>query len=128
MDTDELGQINGSCVSVSIRGAQRNTPICIAGLPVVVLETKLDLLDRGAGNIRRNYESAIKKGKLTQEKFEQHMKLLSTTLDYGAVAGAAVFTSRSRRENIRLKRIFQWPMQSSYPPPAQLWPSHGKAP
>ena len=49
---------------------------------------------------RAAYESASQKGKLTQEKFKQHMKLWSTALDYGAVAGAAAFTSRSRRENI----------------------------
>lgn len=42
-----------------------------AGLPVVLLETKQDALDRGLATIRRNYEAQVKKGKLTQEKVEE---------------------------------------------------------
>ncbi|KKW68171.1 3-hydroxyacyl-CoA dehydrogenase [Lampropedia cohaerens] len=53
-----------------------------AGFPVVILETKQEALERGVGVIRKNYEDRIKKGKLKQEKYEQTIALLSTTLDY----------------------------------------------
>lgn len=59
-----------------------------AGIPVKVLEMKQDALDRGIGTIRKNYESQIKKGKLKQDKFEQRMSLLSTTLDYADIREA----------------------------------------
>jgi 3-hydroxyacyl-CoA dehydrogenase len=53
-----------------------------AGIPVTILETKQDALDRGIATIRKNYEGQVKKGKLKQDKYEQRMALLKTTLDY----------------------------------------------
>ena len=53
-----------------------------AGLPVVLLEMKQEALDRGVATIRRNYESTLKKGKLTQEKFDQRLALLQPSLSY----------------------------------------------
>ncbi len=42
-----------------------------AGMPVTLLETKQDALDRGLATIRKNYEAQVKKGKLTAEKLER---------------------------------------------------------
>jgi len=53
-----------------------------AGIPVTILETKQEALDRGVATIRRNYESQVKKGKLKPEKYEERMGLLQTTLSY----------------------------------------------
>lgn len=53
-----------------------------AGIPVVILEMKQEALDRGIATIRKNYEAQVKKGKLKQDKYEQRMALLSTTLKY----------------------------------------------
>ncbi len=53
-----------------------------AGLPVTMLEMKPDALERGVATIRKNYEAQVKKGKLKQDKYEQRMALLSTTLAY----------------------------------------------
>ena len=53
-----------------------------AGIPVIVLEMKQEALDRGIATIRKNYEAQVKKGKLKQDKYEQRMALLSTTLRY----------------------------------------------
>ncbi len=58
------------------------------GLPVVMLEMKQDALDRGVATIRKNYEAQVKKGKLKPEVCEQRMALLSTTMNYGDLAGA----------------------------------------
>ena len=59
-----------------------------AGIPVTILEMKQEALDRGVATIRKNYEAQVKKGKLKQDKYEQRMALLSTTLDYKALASA----------------------------------------
>ena len=59
-----------------------------AGIPVKMLEMKQDALDRGIATIRKNYESQVKRGKLTQDKYEQRMGLLSTTLDYADLKDA----------------------------------------
>ncbi|ABM37152.1 3-hydroxyacyl-CoA dehydrogenase NAD-binding domain-containing protein [Polaromonas naphthalenivorans] len=59
-----------------------------AGIPVKMLEMKPEALERGIATIRKNYESQVKKGKLKQDKYEQRMGLLSTTLSYGDLKDA----------------------------------------
>ena len=59
-----------------------------AGIPVKMLEMKQEALDRGIGVIRKNYEAQVKKGKLKQDKYEQRMALLSTTLSYDDLGSA----------------------------------------
>ena len=53
-----------------------------AGIAVKMLEMKQEALDRGTGVMRGNYEAQVKKGKLKQDKLDQRMALLSTTLSY----------------------------------------------
>jgi len=59
-----------------------------AGVPVTILETQQEALDRGVATIRKNYEAQVKKGKLKADKYEQRMALLSTTLSYADIAQA----------------------------------------
>ncbi|MDB5677743.1 3-hydroxyacyl-CoA dehydrogenase NAD-binding domain-containing protein [Sphingomonas bacterium] len=51
-----------------------------AGIPVTIVETAQEALDRGVGVIRRNYENSAKKGRFTQEKVEAMMGILTPTL------------------------------------------------
>ena len=53
-----------------------------AGIPVTILEMKQEALDRGVGTIKKNYEAQVAKGKLKEDKYQQRMALLSTTLSY----------------------------------------------
>lgn len=76
-----------------------------AGIPVVMLETKQEALDRGVATIRRNYETTMKKGRLTQEQLDQRMGLLSVTLDYADLAQKdlvieAVFENMDVKEQV----------------------------
>ena len=59
-----------------------------AGVPVTLLEMKQEAIDRGVGIIRKNYEAQVAKGKLAQDKYEQRMSLLTTTLSYDDIAQA----------------------------------------
>ncbi len=59
-----------------------------AGIPVKMLEMKQEALDRGVATIRKNYEAQVKKGKLKQDKYEERMALLSTTLSYADLKDA----------------------------------------
>ena len=59
-----------------------------AGIAVKMLEMKQDALDRGIATIRKNYEAQVKKGKLKQDKYEQRMSLLTTTLSYDELKDA----------------------------------------
>lgn len=76
-----------------------------AGIPVTILETSQEALDRGIGVMRKNYEAQVKKGKLKQDKYEQRMALLSTTLSYEGIADAdlvieAVFEEIGVKEKV----------------------------
>lgn len=53
-----------------------------AGLPVVLLETRQEALDKGLATIRKNYENSMKKGKLTQAQLDERIGLIKPTLDY----------------------------------------------
>ncbi|WP_298926954.1 3-hydroxyacyl-CoA dehydrogenase NAD-binding domain-containing protein [uncultured Ramlibacter sp.] len=76
-----------------------------AGIPVKILEMKQEALDRGIATIRKNYESQVKRGKLKQDKYEQRMALLSTTLSYDELKDAdlvieAVFEEMGVKEKV----------------------------
>jgi len=57
-----------------------------AGIPVTIVETAQDALDRGVGVIRRNYENSAKKGRFTQDKVEAMMGILTPTLSLDDLA------------------------------------------
>lgn len=47
-----------------------------AGLPVLLADSSEEHLERGLANIRRNYEAAARKGRLTAEQVEARMALI----------------------------------------------------
>ena len=76
-----------------------------AGIPVILLETRQEALDKGLATIRKNYENTLKKGKLTQDKFDQRVALITGTLEYAAIADAdivieAVFEDMGVKETV----------------------------
>ena len=74
-----------------------------AGIPVTIVETKQEALDRGLGVIRKNYENTAKRGRLTMADVETRMARFTPTLDLSALADCdliieAVF------ENMEIKK------------------------
>jgi 3-hydroxyacyl-CoA dehydrogenase len=61
-----------------------------AGIPVTLLETRQEALDKGLATIRKNYENTLKKGKLTQEKFAQRVALIDGSLHYADISEADI--------------------------------------
>ncbi|WP_103095302.1 3-hydroxyacyl-CoA dehydrogenase NAD-binding domain-containing protein [Novosphingobium guangzhouense] len=57
-----------------------------AGLPVTMVETSAEALERGAALIRRNYAATAAKGRITIDQVEAAMALLDPTLEFGALA------------------------------------------
>ncbi|UXY31055.1 3-hydroxyacyl-CoA dehydrogenase NAD-binding domain-containing protein [Streptomyces sp. HUAS TT20] len=57
-----------------------------AGIPVTVVESSQEALDRGLGVMRGNYQRQVAKGKLTSDGLERRMALLTPTLDYADVS------------------------------------------
>ena len=76
-----------------------------AGIPVIMLEMKQEALDKGLATIRKNYENTMKKGKLTQEQFDQRIAAITGTLSYEAIGQAdivveAVFEDMGVKETV----------------------------
>jgi 3-hydroxyacyl-CoA dehydrogenase len=59
-----------------------------ADMPVVLLESTQEALDRGLATMRRNYEASAKKGKISTARVEQSLSLLKSTLDHRLLAEA----------------------------------------
>jgi 3-hydroxyacyl-CoA dehydrogenase len=76
-----------------------------AGIPVMLLEMKQEALDKGLATIRKNYENTMKKGKLTQQKFDERVGLIKGTLSYDDIRDAdivieAVFEEMGVKEKV----------------------------
>jgi len=76
-----------------------------AGIPVTILETTPEALERGIATMRKNYEAQVRKGKLKQDKYDERMALLKTTLSYDDIKDAdlvieAVFEDLGVKESV----------------------------
>jgi 3-hydroxyacyl-CoA dehydrogenase len=82
------------------------------GIPVTLVETKQEALERGLGVIRKNYETTAKRGKLKPEDVEKRMSLLTGTLELEKLADCdlvieAVFENMDVKKDVfgKLDRI-----------------------
>ena len=61
-----------------------------AGIPVTLVETSRENLDRGLGVIRRNYETSMKRGRYNQQQVDDMLANITGTTDYADIAGVDV--------------------------------------
>ncbi|KEQ52639.1 3-hydroxyacyl-CoA dehydrogenase NAD-binding domain-containing protein [Sphingobium chlorophenolicum] len=78
------------------------------GVPVTLVEMSQEALDRGIAVIRRNYEGAAKKGRLTQDQVEQRMALIAPAIGLEALSQAdlvieAVFEEMGVKKDVFAK-------------------------
>ncbi len=78
-----------------------------AGVPVIVLEMKQEAIDKGFGVIRKNYEAQVAKKKLKQEKLDERMGMLTSTLDYAALADCDLIIEAVFEEIGVKEKVFQ---------------------
>ncbi len=79
--------------------------ICFAnaGIPVTVLDSSREALDRGLGVIDKTYDSMVKRGRLSAEDKAKRLALIKGALDYAAVGDADVVIE-AVFENMELKK------------------------
>jgi 3-hydroxyacyl-CoA dehydrogenase len=85
-----------------------------AGIPVTVIDATQEALDRGLTVIERNYQSMVKRGRLTAPDKAGRLALIGTSLDYAALASAdlvieAVFEDMALKKDIfgKLDRVLK---------------------
>ena len=76
-----------------------------ADIPVTLVETQREALDRGVDTIRKHYDNTVKKGRSTPEQLERRMALLRPTLSYEDIRTAdlvieAVFEDLGVKEKV----------------------------
>src|SRR5260221_9506478 len=78
-----------------------------AGIPVTVLETTQEALDKGLGTVRKNYENTLKKGRLTQEEFDKRVKHIAGTLSYDDIKTADLVIEAVFEDMQVKKQVFE---------------------
>ncbi|HKY94958.1 MAG TPA: 3-hydroxyacyl-CoA dehydrogenase NAD-binding domain-containing protein [Kiloniellales bacterium] len=79
-----------------------------AGIPVTLMETSREALERGLERIRGNYEGSVKRGSLPLREMEKRMTLIRPSLDLATVATAdliieAVFEKMEVKQEVFAK-------------------------
>ena len=77
-----------------------------AGIPVSVIETNQDFLDKGMNIIKKNYSATVSKGRLSQANMDKRMGLLNATLDWEVIKDADIIIEAVFEEMKIKKEIF----------------------
>ncbi len=74
-----------------------------AGIPVTLIDSTQDALDRGLGVVAANYASMVKRGRISDAERTQRLALIRGSLSYDALAGADLIIE-AVYENMALKQ------------------------
>lgn len=77
-----------------------------AGIPVVVVETRAEALERGLGVVRRNYENSARRGRFAMEEVDSRMSRITGALTLEAVADCDLVIEAIYEDMGLKKRIF----------------------
>jgi 3-hydroxyacyl-CoA dehydrogenase len=77
-----------------------------AGIPVTVIETSQEALERGLGIVRSNYAATVAKGRLDQAAMDKRMGLIKGSVDLAAVKQADVIIEAVFEEMAIKKELF----------------------
>lgn len=61
-----------------------------AGIPVAIIDTTQEALDRGLDRVKGNYATSVKRGSITQEQVDKRLALITPAVDRAAAADADV--------------------------------------
>jgi 3-hydroxyacyl-CoA dehydrogenase len=78
-----------------------------AGIPVTLLDTTQAALDKGLGVVRKNYESSLNKGRLTQAEFGNRLDRIVGTLSYEDLNNADLIIEAVFEDLEVKKRVFE---------------------
>ena len=111
-DTPEIAINKVGVIGAGTMGGGISMNMANVGIPVTIVETKQDALDRGLGIIRKNYENTAAKGRISQEDVETRCGLITGSLSVDDLADCdliieAVFESMDLKKDIfsRLDKI-----------------------
>jgi 3-hydroxyacyl-CoA dehydrogenase len=77
-----------------------------AGIPVTVLETSQEALDKGLGIVRKNYAATVSKGRLSQEEMDKRVALFKGALSYDELKKADIVIEAVFEDMAVKKQVF----------------------
>src|SRR5438876_93807 len=77
-----------------------------AGIPVTIVETGRDLLQRGLDRVGANYRATVSRGGLSGDEMERRIALISGVTELDAVGSADVVIEAVFEEMDLKKRVF----------------------
>ncbi|KAK8470888.1 hypothetical protein PHAVU_003G096500 [Phaseolus vulgaris] len=98
-----------------LMGSGIATALILSSYPVILKEVNEKFLDAGINRIKANLQSRVRKGKLTQKKFEKAVSLLEGTLDYGSFRDVDMVIE-AVIENVSLKQQIFADLEKYCPP------------
>ena len=104
-DTPEIPIAAVGVIGAGTMGGGIAMNMANVGIPVTIVETSQEALDRGLGVIRRNYENTASKGRISAADVEQRMDLISGSLQLEDLANCdlvieAVFENMEVKKDI----------------------------
>ena len=104
-DTSQIDVQSVGIVGAGTMGGGIAMNFANVGLPVTLVETNQEALDRGLGIIRANYERTASRGKLTPKQVEERVGLIGGSLDLESLGEVdlvieAVFESMALKKEI----------------------------
>jgi 3-hydroxyacyl-CoA dehydrogenase len=97
---------SGAVVGAGTMGGGIAMCFANAGIPVTIVETDRDLLQRGLDRVTANYRTTVSRGGLTVEEVERRMGLITGVVDLDAVGSADVVIEAVFEEMDVKKRVF----------------------
>ncbi|XP_011003910.1 PREDICTED: glyoxysomal fatty acid beta-oxidation multifunctional protein MFP-a-like [Populus euphratica] len=98
-----------------LMGSGIATTLILSNYPVILKELNDQFLQASIGRVRANLQSRVKKGKMTQEKFEKTMSLLKGSLDYESFKDVDMVIE-AVIENVSLKQQIFSDLEKYCPP------------
>jgi 3-hydroxyacyl-CoA dehydrogenase len=77
-----------------------------AGIPVTVLDTGREALERGLAVVERNFESMVKRGRITPDEKATRLALIRGTVEYGELADEDVIIEAVFEDMELKKKVF----------------------
>ncbi|MBX3436390.1 MAG: enoyl-CoA hydratase/isomerase family protein, partial [Planctomycetaceae bacterium] len=102
-DTPRLEIKKAAVIGAGTMGGGITMSYINAGIPVTLKEADPARLEAGLATIRKNYESSVQKGKLTAEKAEKLLSLITPTTTYDGFGDADIVVE-AVFENMALKK------------------------
>ena len=96
----------GAIIGAGTMGGGIAMCFAAAGLPVTIIDTTEEALERGMERVKGNYATSVKRGSITQAQMDQRLALITPAVDRAAAADADVIIEAVFEDMDVKKEIF----------------------